>query len=106
MRIESLDTGVERVLGMSAIAATIEKYTGHKPGRSTVWRWLLSGRMESRRIGGRIYATESAIREMLKADEERNRGSVNARGQAAAERIERIATSMPRRSARRKGGRR
>ena len=96
----------ERALGMSAIAATIERYTGHKPGRSTVWRMHLTGRLESRRIGGRLYTTESAIRRMLAADEQRNRGSVNARGQAAAERIEQIATSMPRRSARRKGGRR
>ena len=92
----------ERVLGMSAIAATIEKHTGHKPGRSTVWRWHLTGRLESRRIGGRVYTTESAIRRMLAADELRNRGSANARGQAAAERIETLATSMPRR----KGGRR
>lgn len=92
----------EPVLGMSAIAATIERHTGHKPGRSTVWRWHLTGRLESRRIGGRLYATESAIRRMLAADEQRNRGSANARGQAAAERIETLATSMPRR----KGGRR
>jgi hypothetical protein len=96
------DAAAEPVLGMGAIAATIARFTGHKPGRSTVWRWHLTGRLESRRIGGRIYATESAIRKMLAADEQRNRGSVNARGQAAAERIEKLAAAMPRR----KGGRR
>jgi hypothetical protein len=92
----------ERVLGMGSGIRYYHKQTGHKPGRSTWWRWLLTNRLESRRIGGRIYTTESAIRRMIAADEQRNRGSVNARGQAAAERIEKLAAAMPRR----KGGNR
>lgn len=75
------------MLGMKAIAQTIHALTGHKPGRSTLWRWHLSGRLASRRIGGRLYSTERAIREMLAADECRNRGSTNARGEAAAARL-------------------
>lgn len=92
----------EPALGMAAIAACIEKHTGHKPGRSTLWRWHLTGRLESRRIGGRLYATEGAIRRMIEADELRNRGSANARGDAAAKRIEALAARPARRA---KGGR-
>ena len=47
----------------------VEKLTGLKPGRSTVWRWQTDGRLESKFIGGRLYSTESAIRRMLEADE-------------------------------------
>ena len=100
MRQSETQGEAERVLGMASAIRYYEKQTGHKPGRSTWWRWLLTNRLESRRIGGRIYTTESAIRRMIVADEQRNRGSVNARGQAAAERIERLAAAMPRR----KGG--
>jgi hypothetical protein len=103
MRQSESQGEAERVLGMAAIAACIEKHTGHKPGRSTLWRWHLTGRLGSRRIGGRLYATESAIRRMLEADELRNRGSANARGEAAAKRIEALATRPARRA---KGGRR
>lgn len=77
----------EPTLGMGGIARRIYELTGHKPGRSTLWRWHLTGRLESRRIGGRLYATESAIRAMLTADEQRNRGSSNTRGEAAAARL-------------------
>jgi hypothetical protein len=77
----------EPTLGMGGSARRIYELTGHKPGRSTLWRWHLTGRLESRRIGGRLYATESAIRAMLTADEQRNRGSSNTRGEAAAARL-------------------
>lgn len=77
----------ERALGMSQIAALIEELTGHRPSRSTLWRWHLKGRLASRRIGGRLYATEAAIRAMLAADEQRNRGSIESRGEAAAARV-------------------
>ena len=93
----------EHALGMAAIAACIEKHTGHKPGRSTLWRWHLTGRLKARRVGGRLYATESAIRRMIEQDETRNRGSANARGVAAAKRIEELAERPARRA---KGGRR
>ena len=78
----------EPMLGMGAIANRIRELTGHQPARSTLWRWHLAGRLKSRRIGSRLYATESAIREMLAADEQRNRGSVESRGAAAAARHE------------------
>lgn len=75
------------MLGMGAIARLVYQLTGHKPGRSTVWRWHLTGRLQARRIGGRLYSTETMVSAMLAADEQRNRGSVNSRGQAAAARL-------------------
>jgi hypothetical protein len=77
----------EPMLGMGAIARRFFELTGHKPGRSTLWRWHLSGRLAARRIGGRLYATESAIRAMLAADDQRNRGTIGERGRAAAARL-------------------
>jgi len=61
--------------------------TGHTPGLSTIHRWRLGGRLHAVMIGGRLFTTESAIRAMLAADEQRNRGSNNARGAAAAARL-------------------
>lgn len=81
----------EPMLGMGAIARRFFELTGHKPGRSTLWRWHLSGRLAARRIGGRLYATETAIRAMLAADAQQNRGTIGQRGQAAAARIVELA---------------
>lgn len=87
MEYEKSNGNAEPTLGMGGIARRIYELTGHKPGRSTLWRWHLSGRLDATRIGGRLYATETAIRAMLTADEQRNRGSSNTRGQAAAARL-------------------
>ena len=87
MEHEKSNGNAEPTLGMGGIARRIYELTGHKPGRSTLWRWHLSGRLDATRIGGRLYATESAIRAMLAADEQRNRGSANTRGEAAAARL-------------------
>ena len=78
---------VEKVFGMAQAAIRIQELTGFKPSRSTLWRWHLTGRLDAKRIGSRLYATETAIRAMLAADEAKNRGTVNSRGQAAAARL-------------------
>ncbi|MEN9641787.1 MAG: hypothetical protein RIR77_976 [Planctomycetota bacterium] len=85
--MNNLQRNTEQMLGMGAIARLVYQLTGHKPGRSTVWRWHLTGRLQARRIGGRLYSTETMVSAMLAADEQRNRGSVNSRGEAAAERL-------------------
>ena len=85
--MNNLHRNTEQMLGMGAIARLVYQLTGHKPGRSTVWRWHLTGRLQARRIGGRLYSTETMVSAMLAADEQRNRGSVNSRGQAAAARL-------------------
>ena len=77
----------EQALGMAALAQRILEVPGHRPGRSTLWRWHLIGRLDAKRIGSRLYATETAIRAMLAADEAKNHGTVNSRGQAAAARL-------------------
>ncbi len=77
----------EPLLGMGEVAKLVHQITGYKPSRATGWRWHLDGRLETRRIGGRLYATESAVRRMLAADEQRNRGSAGSRGGAAASRL-------------------
>ena len=82
-----LHGNAEQLLGMAAIASRIHELMGHKPSRSTLWRWHLTGRLDAKRIGSRLYATETAIRAMLAADESKNHGTVNSRGQAAAARL-------------------
>ncbi|MFO0963226.1 MAG: helix-turn-helix domain-containing protein [Phycisphaerales bacterium] len=77
----------EPAMGLGAAARRIHELTGYKPGRSTLWRWHLSGRLPARRLGGRLYFTESAIRAMLEADALCNRGTADARARAAAARL-------------------
>ena len=90
--VEHSNIVAELLLGMREIARFILAETGHKPSRSTLWRWHLTGRLQARRIGGRLYATETAVRAMLAADEQRNCGSVNSRGEAAAARLANLVT--------------
>ena len=87
MTVHARQASPEHTLGMGEVAKLVQSITGYKPSRATLWRWHLTGRLETRRIGGRIYATESAVRRMLERDEQANRGSVNQRSQAAAERL-------------------
>ena len=99
MFIERESGDAERLLGMGEIAKLVQQITGYKPSRATGWRWHLDGRLETRRIGGRLYATESAVRRMLAADEQRNRGSTSTRGTAAATRLSAVIKANARREA-------
>ena len=92
MSVQVKQPAAEPMLGMREITRFMLAETGHKPGRSTIWRWGLTGRLAYQRIGGRLYTTETAIRAMLAADEQRNRGSVNSRGEAAAARLANLVT--------------
>ena len=80
--------GAEVRLRAAQIQRRIAELTGHKPSRTTLWRWHLENRLECSRIGGRIYSTDSAIRAMILADEQRNRASADQRAQLAAARLE------------------
>ena len=95
----------EPLLAPGAAQRLFFDLSGFKPSRSAFWRWLLDGRLESRRIGSRLFTTERAIRAMLAADETRNHGSTNARGLAAAKRVEAI-PSTRRHTKRKNEGRR
>jgi hypothetical protein len=100
---DSAVSAAEPRLGMGAARRLFHTLTGHMPGLSSMHRWRLKGRLYAVMIGGRFYTTESAILAMLAADEQRNRGSANARGEAAAVRIEALTARSSRRA---KGGRR
>lgn len=56
---------VEKVMGMEQASKRIEELTGYKPSRSTLWRWIQAGRIQTRRIGTRYYTSESWIIESL-----------------------------------------
>ena len=101
--IGSSSDNAEPLLGAGKARRRFREITGHTPGLSTLHRWRLKGRLRATMIGGRIFTTESAIREMLAADEQRNRGSANTRGEADAVRIEALTARSSRRA---KGGRR
>ena len=59
----------QRVLSLSQAATLIGNYLGRKPSISTCWRWTLKGvrgsKLESIRIGGKTYTTETAIRTFI-----------------------------------------
>ncbi len=74
-------------LSTSQIADRIHGLTGHRPSRSALWRWLLSGRLQGIRIGRRLYSTEEQIRVMLAADDLQNPPNTEARAVAAASRL-------------------
>lgn len=93
----------EQLLAPGAAQRLFLDLCGFKPSRSTYWRWLLTRRLESRRIGSRLFTTERAIRAMLAADEATNHGSTNSRGLAAKMRVEAI-LSAPRPTKRKSGG--
>jgi hypothetical protein len=99
MSVQVKQPAAEPLLGMREIARFMLAETGHKPGRSTIWRWGLTGRLAYRRIGGRLYTTATAIRDMLATDEQRNRGSTSTRGTAAAARLSAVIEANARREA-------
>ena len=63
------DLKQQRVLTLSQAAALIGNYLGRKPSISTCWRWTLKGvrgsKLESIRVGGKVYTTEPAIRTFI-----------------------------------------
>ena len=60
---------VEKVFGMAQAAIRIQELTGFKPSRSTLWRWVEAGRIQTRRIGTRYYTSETWISECIACDQ-------------------------------------
>lgn len=96
MRTFDKETAAELLLGMRDIANVIQHTTGHRPSRSVLWRWHLKGRLKTTRVGNKLFATESAIRDMLAQDERQNRGSCDTRAAAAVARLEQQIVPDPR----------
>lgn len=59
-------------VSVGGAAALIHKLTGHRPGHSTLWRWVRSGRLPARRIGAKYIVRTEAIHELLARDEARH----------------------------------
>jgi hypothetical protein len=60
----------ERPLSLTEAAALIGDYVGRRPSTSTCCRWALKGvrggvKLETTRVGGTVFTTESAIREFI-----------------------------------------
>ncbi len=55
----------------------VESQTGTRVHRATLWRWILTQRLASFRVGGKVRTTKGAVLAMLASDAER--GAVRAR---------------------------
>jgi hypothetical protein len=60
---------VEKVMGLAQAAIRIKELTGYKPSRSTMWRWIQAGRIQTRRIGTRYYTNETWIADCIACDQ-------------------------------------
>lgn len=60
---------VEKVFGMEQASIRIQEITGYKPSRSTLWRWIQAGRIQTRRIGTRYYTSETWIADCIACDQ-------------------------------------
>lgn len=69
-------------------AAFIERRTGHRPHPSTVWRWILKGRLPAQQLGSRRFILVGDIDAMLRADGASIPGELARRGREAAARLE------------------
>ena len=56
---------VEPLLKLREVIDFIEELTGHRPSRTTLWRWNLEGRLKTTRVGKRIYANKKSVEKML-----------------------------------------
>jgi hypothetical protein len=56
-------------MGMAQAAIRIQQLTGYKPSRSTMWRWVEAGRIQTRRIGTRYYTNETWIADCIACDQ-------------------------------------
>jgi hypothetical protein len=70
----------------------VQQLTGHRPHIATLFRWAYSGRLPTHRVGGRVFTTKTALRELLDADAgrppaTRDRREVERRGLEAAARL-------------------
>jgi hypothetical protein len=60
-----LDVNSEQLIGPNQVPAHAPKIDGKKVALRTVWRWMLSGRLESVKIGSRRATSVEAIQRML-----------------------------------------
>lgn len=60
-----IDLERESILGLVSASKHLPEIEGRRPHLSTVWRWIHRGikgaKLESVRIGGRVYTSKEAI---------------------------------------------
>lgn len=69
-------------LTLPKVVGFLEAEYGTRVHRATVWRWVLTGRLASYRVGGKVQTTKRAVLAMLEADA---RGGARARGRDDAQ---------------------
>ena len=60
-----LDLQAETPLPANKLPGFIEKLTGRRPHKSTTFRWMLSGTLESVKVGGSRVTSEQAVRRFI-----------------------------------------
>jgi hypothetical protein len=55
-------------LTVPKVVGFLEAEFGTRVHRATVWRWVLTGRLASYRVGGKVQTTKRAVLAMLEAD--------------------------------------
>lgn len=87
-------------LTVPGVVRFLEAEYGTRVHRATVWRWVLTGRLPSYRVGGKVLTTKRSVLSMLEADAKgggrtRRRSDVQLREveRAGAEAAARIAGS-------------
>lgn len=82
----------DRATGGSLTVAGVVRFLdaefGARVHRATVWRWVLTGRLASYRVGGKVQTTKRAVLAMLEADS-RGRARTSRRDDAQLREVER-----------------
>lgn len=55
-------------LTVAEVVRFLDAEYGTRVHRATVWRWVLTGRLASYRVGGKVQTTKRAVLAMLEAD--------------------------------------
>jgi hypothetical protein len=58
-------------LTVAEVVAFLSQTTGTRVHRATVWRWVLTGRLASYRVGNKVKTTKHAVLAMLESDAQR-----------------------------------
>lgn len=89
----------ETALSINDVPAYVEQLTGHRPGLSTCWRWVLKGsggaKLESFLIGGRRHVYPSAV-ERFMSRSSRNEATPNRTPRQRARAVKRAKRELAR----------
>lgn len=80
------------VVALSDAPGVVEKISGVRPHRATLWRWYLKGKLRGFTLGRRVFTTTRDLKELIERDagrapDTKDRRDVESRGTDAAARI-------------------